>query len=90
MDCLRLFRLNGAVLNNNAMACYDRMIPEMTALHLQSLGLPRKATKCSVLLNYNMTYYIKTPKGVSTDHYKHTSEYGKFGEGQGKASTLSN
>eukprot|EP00957_Ditylum_brightwellii_P118071 9004722-Ditylum_brightwellii.AAC.1 len=28
MDCLRLFRLNGAVLNNNAMACYDRMIPE--------------------------------------------------------------
>eukprot|EP00957_Ditylum_brightwellii_P017976 1354292-Ditylum_brightwellii.AAC.1 len=28
MDCLRLFRLSGAVLNNNAMACYNRMIPE--------------------------------------------------------------
>eukprot|EP00957_Ditylum_brightwellii_P104210 7937134-Ditylum_brightwellii.AAC.1 len=45
MDCLRLFHLNGAVLNNNAMACYNRMIPELTALNLQSLGLPYAATK---------------------------------------------
>eukprot|EP00957_Ditylum_brightwellii_P052074 3949801-Ditylum_brightwellii.AAC.1 len=28
--------------------------------------------------------------GVSNDHYKHTLEYGKFGEGQGKASSPSN
>eukprot|EP00957_Ditylum_brightwellii_P017749 1336952-Ditylum_brightwellii.AAC.1 len=39
MDCLQLFQLNGAVLNNNAMACCNRMIPELTALHLQSLGI---------------------------------------------------
>eukprot|EP00957_Ditylum_brightwellii_P082211 6251548-Ditylum_brightwellii.AAC.1 len=37
-----------------------------------------------------MTHYIKTSEGVSNDHYKHTPEYGKFGEGQGKASSLSN
>eukprot|EP00957_Ditylum_brightwellii_P089017 6778866-Ditylum_brightwellii.AAC.1 len=72
------------------MACYNRMIPEVTALHLQSLGLPSAATKCSVLLNHNMTYYVKMSKGVSNNHYKHTSEYGKFGEGQGKASSPSN
>eukprot|EP00957_Ditylum_brightwellii_P039967 3025719-Ditylum_brightwellii.AAC.1 len=29
-------------------------------------------------------------EGVSNNHYKHTSEYGKFGEGQGKASSPSN
>eukprot|EP00957_Ditylum_brightwellii_P048799 3702341-Ditylum_brightwellii.AAC.1 len=90
MNCLKLFCLNGAVLNNDAMACYDQMIPEVTALHLQILGLPREATKCSVLLNHNMTHYVKTSEGVSNDHYKHTPEYGKFGEGQGKASSLSN
>eukprot|EP00957_Ditylum_brightwellii_P076997 5852030-Ditylum_brightwellii.AAC.1 len=28
MDCSHLFHLNGAILNNNATACYDRMIPE--------------------------------------------------------------
>eukprot|EP00957_Ditylum_brightwellii_P157113 11957980-Ditylum_brightwellii.AAC.1 len=27
MDSLRLFRLNGALLNNDAVACYNRMIP---------------------------------------------------------------
>eukprot|EP00957_Ditylum_brightwellii_P029098 2198862-Ditylum_brightwellii.AAC.1 len=47
MDCLLLCRLNGAILNNSATACYDRMIPELSSLHLQSLGLPKKAAKCS-------------------------------------------
>eukprot|EP00957_Ditylum_brightwellii_P023894 1801724-Ditylum_brightwellii.AAC.1 len=47
MDCFCLFHLNGAILNNDAMACYDRMIPEITSLHLQSLGLPEEAVKCS-------------------------------------------
>eukprot|EP00957_Ditylum_brightwellii_P040237 3044608-Ditylum_brightwellii.AAC.1 len=66
------------------------MIPEVTALHLQSLGLPSEAIKCSVLLNHNTTHYIKTSNGILNDHYKHTSEYGKVGEGQGKASSPSN
>eukprot|EP00957_Ditylum_brightwellii_P029219 2208575-Ditylum_brightwellii.AAC.1 len=64
------------------MACYNRMIPKVTALYLQSLGLPSEATKCSVLLNHNMTHYIKTIEGISDNHYKYTPDYGKFGEGQ--------
>eukprot|EP00957_Ditylum_brightwellii_P193230 14713048-Ditylum_brightwellii.AAC.1 len=54
IDCLRLFRLNGAILNNDATACYDSMIPELSSVHLQGLGLPDNAAKCSVLLNHNM------------------------------------
>eukprot|EP00957_Ditylum_brightwellii_P178045 13561713-Ditylum_brightwellii.AAC.1 len=60
MDSLCLFCLNAAVLNNDAKAYYDRMIPEATSLHLQSLGLPLAAIKCSVLLNKNMSHFIKT------------------------------
>eukprot|EP00957_Ditylum_brightwellii_P183689 13991165-Ditylum_brightwellii.AAC.1 len=60
LDCFQLFRLNGAILNNNATACYDCMIPEVSSLNLQSLGLPETADKCSVLLNHNMRHYIKT------------------------------
>eukprot|EP00957_Ditylum_brightwellii_P084831 6450024-Ditylum_brightwellii.AAC.1 len=52
MDCLRLFCLNGAILNNDATACYNQMIPELSSLHVQSLGLPDNATKCSVILNH--------------------------------------
>eukprot|EP00957_Ditylum_brightwellii_P028745 2171301-Ditylum_brightwellii.AAC.1 len=40
IDSLRLFRLNGGLLNNNAVACYNRMIPAVSSLHLQCLGLP--------------------------------------------------
>eukprot|EP00957_Ditylum_brightwellii_P135611 10341042-Ditylum_brightwellii.AAC.1 len=45
MDCFCLFRLNRAILNNDATVCYNRMIPEVTSLHLQSLGLPEEAVK---------------------------------------------
>eukprot|EP00957_Ditylum_brightwellii_P021152 1594280-Ditylum_brightwellii.AAC.1 len=54
MDCFCLFHLNEAILNNDATTCYDQMFPEVTSLHLQSLGLPGEAVKCSVLLNHNM------------------------------------
>eukprot|EP00957_Ditylum_brightwellii_P090660 6904885-Ditylum_brightwellii.AAC.1 len=65
MDCFRLFRLNGAILNNNATTCYNHMIPEVSSFHLQSLGLPDNATKCSVLNNKQMKHQIKTSAGVS-------------------------
>eukprot|EP00957_Ditylum_brightwellii_P197044 15011625-Ditylum_brightwellii.AAC.1 len=51
MNTMQLIRLNGAILNNDAVACYNRMICEVTALHLQSLDLPDSTTKCIVQLN---------------------------------------
>eukprot|EP00957_Ditylum_brightwellii_P087866 6691353-Ditylum_brightwellii.AAC.1 len=57
MDLLRLFRLNGALLNNDAVACYDRMIPALSSLYLQSLGLPELAATCSVQLNKRMRHH---------------------------------
>eukprot|EP00957_Ditylum_brightwellii_P067529 5126410-Ditylum_brightwellii.AAC.1 len=59
MDSLCLFQLNGAVLNNDTKACYDRKIPEVTSLYLQNLGLHPAAIKCSVLLNKNMSHFVK-------------------------------
>eukprot|EP00957_Ditylum_brightwellii_P061354 4656741-Ditylum_brightwellii.AAC.1 len=60
MDCFHLFPLNGAILNNDTMACYDCMIPDVTSIHLQSLDLPEEAVKGSVLLNHNMRHHVKT------------------------------
>eukprot|EP00957_Ditylum_brightwellii_P010651 806401-Ditylum_brightwellii.AAC.1 len=90
MDCFRLFCLNRDILNNDAMACYDQMIPEVTSLHLQSLGLPEEAAKCSVLLNHNMRHHVKTTAGVPSEHYMHKPGNVKYGEGQGKTSFASN
>eukprot|EP00957_Ditylum_brightwellii_P083068 6314545-Ditylum_brightwellii.AAC.1 len=72
------------------MACYDQRIPEVTSLHLQSLGLLEEAVKCSVLLNHNMPHHVKTTTGVSSEHYRHKSGNKKYGEGQGKTSSPSN
>eukprot|EP00957_Ditylum_brightwellii_P197793 15068002-Ditylum_brightwellii.AAC.1 len=60
MECIRLYRLNGAILNNDAAACYNPMIPELTAVHIQALGLPDNATVTSVKLNQNTKHHIKT------------------------------
>eukprot|EP00957_Ditylum_brightwellii_P077021 5853444-Ditylum_brightwellii.AAC.1 len=84
MNCLWSFRLNSAILNNDATACYDRMILELSSLHLQSLGLPEKAAKCRVLLNHDMKHHVKTQARVTTEFYKHEVNEEKFGEGQGK------
>eukprot|EP00957_Ditylum_brightwellii_P035127 2663743-Ditylum_brightwellii.AAC.1 len=66
------------------------MIPEVTSLHLQSLGLPPAAIKCSVLLNKNMSHFVKTSESISAESYKHTDAFARYGEGQDKASSPSN
>eukprot|EP00957_Ditylum_brightwellii_P075961 5774340-Ditylum_brightwellii.AAC.2 len=72
MDSRTLFQLNVVILSNDTKACYDRMIPEVTLLHLSQLGFPEKATKTSILLNQNMKHYVKTTASVTREHYKHT------------------
>eukprot|EP00957_Ditylum_brightwellii_P103510 7886698-Ditylum_brightwellii.AAC.2 len=66
------------------------MTPEVSSLHLQSLGLPDSATKCSVMLNHNMKHHAKTKAGVTKEFYKHEDHHEKFGKGQGKTSSPAN
>jgi hypothetical protein len=66
------------------------MIPEVLSIHLQSLGLPKEAAKCSVLVNQKMKHHVKTTAGVSTAHYRHEPGCKKYGEGQGKTSSPAN
>eukprot|EP00957_Ditylum_brightwellii_P074542 5663590-Ditylum_brightwellii.AAC.1 len=90
MDCLHLFYLNGTILNNNATACYNWMILEISSLHVQSLSLPDNATKCSVLINHDMKHFVKTNAGITKEFYKHEPTNKNFGKGQGKTSSPSN
>eukprot|EP00957_Ditylum_brightwellii_P056242 4263218-Ditylum_brightwellii.AAC.1 len=90
MDCIRSYRLKSAILNNNATACYDHTILELTAVHLQALGLPDNATGTSVKLNQNTQHHIKTMVGVTDTFYQSTPDCPSFSEGQGKGSSPSN
>eukprot|EP00957_Ditylum_brightwellii_P064617 4904219-Ditylum_brightwellii.AAC.1 len=71
IDSLHLFRLNRGLLNNDAVACYYRMIPALTSLHLQCLGLPASAAKYSVSINKNMRHHVRTNAGKSSEFYQH-------------------
>eukprot|EP00957_Ditylum_brightwellii_P055192 4184044-Ditylum_brightwellii.AAC.1 len=66
------------------------MIPALTSIHLQSLGLSEKAAECSVKLNENMKQYVRTTAGISKQYYSRNDMYEIFGEGQGKGSSLPN
>eukprot|EP00957_Ditylum_brightwellii_P124659 9500892-Ditylum_brightwellii.AAC.1 len=77
MDSLSLFRLNGGLLNNNTVACYDRMIPALMSVHLQCPSLPASAAKCSVSINKNIRHHIRTNVGKYSEFYHHSDDYFK-------------
>eukprot|EP00957_Ditylum_brightwellii_P208918 15359540-Ditylum_brightwellii.AAC.1 len=90
MDCFCLYRLSCVILSNNAAACYNCMIPEMTSIYLQASGMPKNAIETSILLNHNAKHHIKTKAGITEEHYQSTHDCPFFGEGEGKGSSPSN
>ena len=69
--------------NNDATACFDRIMPHILCLCLRSYQMPAEFTGLlGDLLRY-AKYAIKTANGVSKDTYSHSSESPVFGSGQG-------
>eukprot|EP00957_Ditylum_brightwellii_P130737 9974474-Ditylum_brightwellii.AAC.1 len=66
------------------------MIPALSSLHLQCIGLPESAAICSAQLNKKMKHYVWTSTGESSENYQHSKEYMKGGKGQGKTSSPPN
>eukprot|EP00957_Ditylum_brightwellii_P189270 14405923-Ditylum_brightwellii.AAC.2 len=90
MDNIRLYCLNGAILNNDTESCYDCMILELAVLHLQALGMPKPAVKTNVLFNHKAKHYVKNDAGVTKEFYQSTPNCPFFGKGQGKSSSPAN
>ena len=69
--------------NNDDTACFDRIMPHILCLCLQSYQMPPEFTRLlGDLLRY-ANYAIKTANGVSDDTYSHSSDSPVFGSGQG-------
>jgi hypothetical protein len=49
-DLIRLLRTTATVFNNDATACYDRILPVLSMICCQHLGLPPIATKVQTCL----------------------------------------
>ena len=77
-----------ATFDNDAKACYDRIIPNAFNLRSKQLGVPTKISDLFTRHIQLFEYAIKTSMGESTKTYRNTVQRQLFGIGQGgRAST---
>jgi hypothetical protein len=67
--------------NNDATACFDRILLHLLNLCLRSYGMPKKLTKILGELLRVIRYAIKTGIGISEETYHHLDESPAFGSG---------
>jgi hypothetical protein len=82
-ETIRLQRLSGAVVYNDAKACYDRVIENISNLALLKQGLPIELARLHAQTFHNIRYYIKHKLGISTTPHSHKNPKPIYGVGQG-------
>ena len=88
-DLVRLTRCEGTVLNNDATACYDRILPAISQLCCRRLGLPVSAAKFMLEFLRSAEYHVKTQHGVSKECYgNHNSRVFGVLQGSGSAPAI--
>lgn len=82
-----LTRTSLAVMDNDAKACYDRIVMALATKRCESLGVPQNA--CTLFENILNTanYHISTKLGVSTESYSSSTNWKLHGPGQGNQSS---
>ena len=73
--------------NNDATACFDRILVHLLSLCIRSFGMPKKLTKILGELLKMARYAIKTGIGISEETYQHSDTSPAFGSGQGSAAS---
>ena len=81
LDIIRYFGDDMTIIDNDAKACYGRVIPYVTLCMMRRLGMSIHLSRfmCNVL--NSMTYTIKTGTGLTTSYS--AQENRLFGTGQG-------
>jgi hypothetical protein len=78
----------GATLYNDAKACFDRIIENISNLTLLSEGLSPKIAKLHSQTLTKIKYYLKTGHGISTINNGHMKPDAFYGSGQGAADSM--
>ena len=72
-----------AFMDDDARACYDRIITPLSSLECRKWGAPFKLAKFTNTFIQNQTYSIKTGHGMSTGNYAYNQNDPIQGSGQG-------
>ena len=71
-DYLRYTRHNAIMFDNDAKACFDRIIPSFGLMATERLGMPQSATKSMLATIKGMRFVIRTAHGISSSFYTST------------------
>ena len=71
-DYIRYTCLNAIIFNNDAKACFDRIIPSIGLMATERLGMPPTASACMLATIQGMKFFIRTAHGVSPGFFTST------------------
>ena len=86
-DLCRILKHNLARFDNDASACYDRIIVNLGMLAARRCGMPLNAIQTHAEALQFMQYTVKTVHGISADNYSGTPFEPLFGTGQGSGAS---
>ena len=72
-----------AFMDDDAKACYDRIIPNLAEIESRKWGVPYKTTKITTGILKKQRFFVKTGFGISDAHYSFQDDDPIFGVGQG-------
>jgi hypothetical protein len=82
-EAIRLQRLTGAVVYNDAKACFDRVLENLSNLLLLREGLPKEIALLHAQTFSQIQYYIKHKLGIGPKSHSHLNPHPVHGVGQG-------
>jgi hypothetical protein len=73
--------------NYDAMACYDRIVPNLAMIASRKYGVNEQVTKLNEETLHNAAYHIRTETGLSPISYSHSPQFPIYGTGQGSGNS---
>ena len=89
LDISRVQKTNAIRFDNDASACYDRIIVALGMLAARRCGMPDNAIRTLAKTLEWMRYTVKIVYGISKDNYQGTKSEPLFGTGQGSGASPS-
>lgn len=86
-DLCRISKHNYAHFDNDASACYDRIIVPLAMLAARRCGMQKEAITLHATTLQNMRYKVKTAYGISEKAYTGSCDHPLFGTGQGSGAS---
>ena len=72
-----------AFMDDDAKACYDRIVPSLALIESRKWGVTRPTTQLTKTILHNQKFYVRTGHGISEAFYSYCKERKIFGAGQG-------